>query len=113
MAQRFAPADSTIPPRLRGRIEQWAINPPKTQFQQYGPLNALLSIKFPPDGFLVKPQALLRRLWKKEVEVDEEAMRAIILGTNTSNVDAEVLRRASIDSCGLLHILLSQQNIFF
>ena len=43
---RFASDDLAIPPRLRNRIESWIKRQPKTQFQQYGPLNAYFSIKF-------------------------------------------------------------------
>ncbi|KAI5983131.1 hypothetical protein EDD15DRAFT_2557239 [Pisolithus albus] len=60
---RFARDDPDIPERLCNRIESWALQPPKSQFQQYGPLNAFLSIKFPPSDYLVKPQALLRAIY--------------------------------------------------
>ncbi|KAN0082416.1 hypothetical protein V8E55_008211 [Tylopilus felleus] len=95
---------------LRERIESWTYRPLKTQFQQYGPLNAYLSLKFPPDRFLVKPQALLRDLWDTEnmEQGDVEALKAIILGLkdDTTDIDDEMAedmkKRASIDSQGVI-----------
>ncbi|KAF8970971.1 hypothetical protein BDZ97DRAFT_1914421 [Flammula alnicola] len=113
MPQVFAPNDPSIPDLLRARIEGWNDRPPKTQFHQYGPLNAYFSINFPPVRFLVKPQALLRELWDTtnlEVE-DVEALRSIILRTEDETMDiddevkADIKRRASIDSQGaLVHV---------
>jgi len=106
MPERFAVGDNSIPYRLRGRIEKWETSPPKTQYQQYGPLNAFLSIKFPPDRFLVKPQALLREIWQNTAPEDTDAMKAIIFGRDDHTMDVddhlreEIVRRASIDSYG-------------
>jgi hypothetical protein len=56
----FDPA-ANLPERLQRRIDSWQDNPPKSQFQAYGPLTAYLQgHKFQSDRFLVKPQALLR-----------------------------------------------------
>ena len=41
-------------------MEHWSHNLPKSQFQQYGPLNNYFGNIFP--DFLVKPQALLRKM---------------------------------------------------
>ncbi|KAH7886500.1 hypothetical protein F5I97DRAFT_1829129 [Phlebopus sp. FC_14] len=97
--------DESIPERLRQRIESWARNQPKTQFQQYGPLNAFLSIKFPPSKFLVKPQALLREVWPKLDGVAEARVAMTGLADPTMDVDGveevrEEVRqgRVSIDS---------------
>jgi hypothetical protein len=110
MPSTFSPNDPFIPHCLRSRIESWIDKPPKTQFHQYGPLNAYLSIKFPPAKFLVKPQALLRELWDTtNVEAaDIESLKAIILGLedHTMDIDDEVKKdmkeRTSIDSQGAL-----------
>ncbi|EPQ52050.1 hypothetical protein GLOTRDRAFT_140513 [Gloeophyllum trabeum ATCC 11539] len=56
----FDPAQN-LPQRLQERIDAWEHSPPKHQHQVYGPLNAYLSLKFGPEQFLVKPQALLRK----------------------------------------------------
>src|SRR6266576_5288574 len=106
MSFLFAPNDPSIPPRLRSRIESWSYRKPKTQFQQYGPLNAYLSIKFPPDAFLVKPQALLRELWdmRNLEDADAVALRATILGLADHTMDVDDgAQRASIDSQGVFH----------
>ncbi len=56
----FDPA-ANLPQRLQCRIDSWETDPPKSQFQVYGPLNAYLQChKFRSEKFLVKPQALLR-----------------------------------------------------
>ncbi|KAF8816117.1 hypothetical protein BYT27DRAFT_6476384 [Phlegmacium glaucopus] len=107
MAPRFAPNDPSIPENLRKRFENWDENPPKTQFQQYGPLNAFLSIKFPPNNFLVKPQALLREIWELpqgNIPEDIESYRAILEGRIDPTMDIEqdavenIQRRVSVDS---------------
>jgi hypothetical protein len=60
MAKLFDPA-ANLPQRLQLRIDAWEENPPKSQFQAYGPLTAYLQgHKFQSNRFLVKPQALLR-----------------------------------------------------
>ncbi|KAF8559478.1 hypothetical protein OG21DRAFT_1519345 [Imleria badia] len=108
MQTTFAPNDHSIPQRLRERIESWTYRPPKTQFQQYGPLNAYLSLKFAPDRYLVKPQALLRDMWDTTNmdQADLEALKAILLDLEdeTMGVDEEIARdmkkRTSIDSQG-------------
>lgn len=56
----FDPAQN-LPQRLQERIDAWEHSPPKHQHQVYGPLNAYLFLKFGPEHFLVKPQALLRK----------------------------------------------------
>lgn len=56
----FDPDDDNIPPILRERIESWQDYPPSTQFQQYGPINRYLNLKFNHDDHMVKPQALFR-----------------------------------------------------
>jgi hypothetical protein len=108
MAVRFAPNDPLTPEPLRQRIESWHQNPPKTQFQQYGPLNVYLCIKYPPKAFLVKPQALFRDLWTtdKMEQEDIAAITDILLGgaDHTMDIDQkEINRRASLDSQGGLH----------
>jgi hypothetical protein len=106
MAPAFFPNDHTIPDRLRSRIGSWEETTPKTQFQQYGPFNAFLSIKFPPTAFLVKPQALLREMWTQDNmdDADLDALRAILLGGADDTMEVEdVNRRASLDSQGALH----------
>ncbi|KAF6757855.1 hypothetical protein DFP72DRAFT_1065118 [Ephemerocybe angulata] len=50
-----------MPKGLQGRIDEWRNDPPKSQFQMYGPIGAWLYHRFPTTGFLVKPQKLLRR----------------------------------------------------
>ncbi|KAM5543607.1 hypothetical protein V8D89_002858 [Ganoderma adspersum] len=57
----FDPDDGNIPPVLRERIESWQECPPSTQFQQYGPIDRYLNLKFNHDDHMVKPQALLRK----------------------------------------------------
>ncbi|KAH0825803.1 hypothetical protein J3R83DRAFT_8866 [Lanmaoa asiatica] len=101
------PNDPAIPLRLRNRLQSWATAPPATQFQQYGPLNAFLSVKFPPAQYLVKPQALLREI---SLAVGEEEAHAILSGrVDDPNMDVDGirevqqqidLRRLSVDSTG-------------
>ncbi|KAH6905752.1 hypothetical protein BKA70DRAFT_490814 [Coprinopsis sp. MPI-PUGE-AT-0042] len=45
---------------LRARLDGWMENPPRSQFSLYGPLNAILALRFGPEAFLVKPQKMLR-----------------------------------------------------
>jgi len=115
--QRFAPNDLSIPDNLRERIELWDILPPKSQFQQYGPLTGFLSIKFPQSHFIVKPQALLREIWEIPQDTTPEdvlAIKDIILGVEDHTVDAdeefkgEIRRRLSIDSQGFLFFELKR-----
>ncbi|KAF9790429.1 hypothetical protein BJ322DRAFT_388797 [Thelephora terrestris] len=49
-----------LPDSLVKRLDDWHKCPPKWQHKAYGPLNAYLTIVFPPEHFLVKPQALVR-----------------------------------------------------
>ena len=108
MATAFAPNDASVPEVLRERIESWHYMRPKTQFHQYGPLNAYLSLKFPPDKFLVKPQALLRELWDTAgmEQADLDSLRAFILGVDDQTMDiddpmkVELKKQTSIDSQG-------------
>jgi hypothetical protein len=61
--ERYFDPRMGLPAMLQARLDSWKIFPPKSQFQQYGPLNAYLQAhKFSSESFLVKPQALLRRL---------------------------------------------------
>ncbi|KAJ3933856.1 MAG: hypothetical protein NXY57DRAFT_997146 [Lentinula lateritia] len=73
---KFAP-DLDLPPRLQRRLDNWRKDVPKWQHQMYGPLNSYLTIKFPPDKFIVKPQCLLREEiatveedWEEGVSMD-------------------------------------------
>lgn len=110
MAQlRFAPDDPSIPDNLRRRFERWDVKPPKSQFQQYGPLTAFLSVKFSPTNFLIKPQALLRELWDMPQDIAQEdivAVRDILNGEDDHNIEMDpqdkenLKRRVSIDSQG-------------
>ncbi|PFH46121.1 hypothetical protein AMATHDRAFT_8185 [Amanita thiersii Skay4041] len=60
MPPRFDP-QANLPERLQACLDAWELNPPKHQFQAYGPLNAYLQdIKFTSGRFLVEPQPLLR-----------------------------------------------------
>ncbi|KAI1787970.1 hypothetical protein LXA43DRAFT_1027124 [Ganoderma leucocontextum] len=70
---RFDPLDVNIPPVLRERIESWLDDPPSTQFQQYGPINRYLNLKFDHDDHMIKPQALFR----EPVPPKEEELIAI------------------------------------
>ncbi|KAI5985422.1 hypothetical protein EDC04DRAFT_1584670 [Pisolithus marmoratus] len=79
MPSTFAPNDLTILKRLRDRIEGWDINAPRSQFQQYGTLNAFLSIKFPPANFLAKPQAPLCATFSGLSSEDAEAVRTNVM----------------------------------
>ncbi|KAJ3805282.1 MAG: hypothetical protein NXY57DRAFT_263424 [Lentinula lateritia] len=74
--RKFAPR-LNLPPRLQERLDNWRDAIPKWQHQVYGPLNSYLSIRFPPDQFIVKPQCLLReelatvdQPWEGGVSVD-------------------------------------------
>jgi hypothetical protein len=113
MAQTAFAPDDLIPTTLRERIESWIEKPPKSQFQQYRPLNGYLSIMFSPDRFLVKPQALLRELFDMENvdEADTYALRAMVqvgVPDGTMDVDTEEARelrqQTSIDSQGMLYL---------
>ncbi|KAF9458308.1 hypothetical protein BDZ94DRAFT_1313416 [Collybia nuda] len=60
MNRLFDP-EAQLPEGLQSRLDALKDNPPKSQFQIYGPLNAYLQgYKFPFNHFIVKPQALLR-----------------------------------------------------
>ena len=61
--QRHFDPSEPMPDQLRARLDRWFTNPPRRQFQAYGPLNAYLQgHKFPTDKFIVKPQKLLRKM---------------------------------------------------
>lgn len=57
--QLFAPNDRSIPKLLKSRIGKWRDTTP-SQFQQYGPINKYLGLKFNRDEHMIKPQALIR-----------------------------------------------------
>lgn len=103
MPDSFAKDDASIPPLLRERIERWGDALPKSQFQQYGPLNAVFSIKFPPFKFLVKPQALLREALDLSAE-DTKAIQSGLLDPAMDTDAVEEIRtavkqgRVSLDS---------------
>ena len=109
MATAFAPNDASVPEVLHKRIESWHYVQPKTQFHQYGPLNAYLSLKFPPDKFLVKPQALLQELWDMAgmEQADLDSLRAFIPSVDNQTIDiddptkVELKKWTSIDSQGV------------
>ncbi|CAA7268222.1 unnamed protein product [Cyclocybe aegerita] len=66
----FDPA-ARLPRRLQSRLDSWYTDPPKSQFQVYGPLNGYLQgHKFTTTKFLVKPQALLREEDASNTEAD-------------------------------------------
>jgi hypothetical protein len=108
IATAFAPNDASVPEVLCKRIKSWHYVQPKTQFHQYGPLNAYLSLRFPPNKFLVKPQALLRELWDTTgmEQADLDSFRAFILGVDDQTMDiddptkVELKKRTSINSQG-------------
>ncbi len=57
----FAPNDPSLPTELKVRIGGWRDRTPNSQFQQYGPINKYLNLKFNRSTHLVKPQCLFRR----------------------------------------------------
>jgi len=93
-------------------MEDWATGPPKSQFQQYGPLNGYLSIKFSPDRFIVKPQTLLRELWDTRGMEEEDifTIQSMLFGGEDHNMEVdqpeakELKERLSIDSQGIILI---------
>ncbi|KAI0047622.1 hypothetical protein FA95DRAFT_1558948 [Auriscalpium vulgare] len=91
VARRF---DSTfaMTPKLRERIDDWFINPPKSQFQMYGPLNAYFHERFP--GKLVKPQALLRE------RVPDAKLEELNLEPGAIVVENEIPSAVTQDSTG-------------
>ncbi|KAJ3821812.1 hypothetical protein F5880DRAFT_1732486 [Lentinula raphanica] len=68
----------SMPTRLQTRLDDWSESPPKWQHKAYGPFNGYLSLRFPPDKFLVKAQSLLRQMARSnnrgnvETEVNDE-----------------------------------------
>jgi len=95
--------DSTTPSLAHRELE---LQKTQNSISAIWPLNAYLSIKFPPDAFLVKPQALLRELWdmRNLEDADAVALRATILGLADHTMDVDDgAQRASIDSQGVFH----------
>jgi hypothetical protein len=84
-----------LPSRLQRRLDGWKINPPISQFEAYGPLNAYLTgNKFPTNMFLVKPQKLLRPECATSPDIDKE------LNSDDYNPEADCSFE-SFDSSGM------------
>ncbi|KAJ3847510.1 hypothetical protein EV368DRAFT_69047 [Lentinula lateritia] len=88
---KFAP-DLNLPPRLQRRLDNWRKDVPKWQHQMYGPLNSYLTIRFPPDKFIVKPQCLLR----EEIATVEEDWEE---GVSMDSIDSHGDTRLYPDFC--------------
>lgn len=56
----FGPNDPSVPKELKSRLGKWRDTTPSSQFQQYGPINKYLGLKFNRDNHMIKPQALIR-----------------------------------------------------
>ncbi|KAJ3839902.1 hypothetical protein F5878DRAFT_640803 [Lentinula raphanica] len=86
----FAPTLG-MPSRLQKRLDDWKEHPPKWQHKAYGPLIAYLSVRFPPDKFLIKAQSLLR---------EEDATPDAGDGDESEDIWTEGHSFSSVDSRG-------------
>ncbi|EIW81964.1 hypothetical protein CONPUDRAFT_152857 [Coniophora puteana RWD-64-598 SS2] len=71
---RFDPDDGRVFDTIQALIEDWQDHVPSNQFQQYGPIDRYLNLKFSRADHLVKPQALFRRTLKEHEAILREAV---------------------------------------